>query len=151
MPEDAVESALVKKCVAPSAQQRRIGEEHTTRGHAVFRTSCRECCIERARMHQHRGGGIETAILAIAIDYGCLNERDYQLQGTGEAPMWVGKCDRDRRIGAAIVPTRGADEFVIAEFKNDVSGGGFAEVLVWPDKEPALATAFQVGRCECQD
>ena len=33
-------------------------------------------------------------------------------------------------IGAAIVPTKGANECATAELKNDVAGSGFAEVLV---------------------
>ena len=89
-------------------------------------------------MHQHRAGGRETAIRAIAIDYGCLNERDDQLQETRGAPIWVSKCDRGRWIGAAIVPTKGANEYAIAELKNDVSGSGFAEVLVRSDNEAAV-------------
>ena len=61
-------------------------------------------CIGRGRMQQHRAGGRETAIPAIAIDCGELNDRDVQLQEMTEAPIWVSKCDRDRWIGAAIVP-----------------------------------------------
>ena len=38
-------------------------------------------------MHQHRAGGRETAILAIAKDYGYLNERDDQLRETAGAPI----------------------------------------------------------------
>ena len=34
----------------------------------------------RGRMHQHRAGGKETTIPAIAVDYGYLNERDDLLQ-----------------------------------------------------------------------
>ena len=85
----------VKKLVAPTA----------TSGHAVFRTWFRECCIGRGRMHQHRAGGRETTIPAIAIDYGYLNERDDLLQEAAGAPILVSKCNRDRWIGAAIVPT----------------------------------------------
>ena len=57
-------------------------------------------------MRQHRAGGRETAIPAIAIDYGYLNDRDNQMREAG-APILVSKCDRDRLIGAAIVPTKG--------------------------------------------
>ena len=57
-------------------------------------------------MHQHRTGGRETAIPAIAIDYGYLHDRDDQMREAG-APILVSKCDRDRWIGAAIVPTKG--------------------------------------------
>ena len=89
-------------------------------------------------MHQHRAGGRETGIPAIARDYGYLNERDDQLRETAGAPIWVSKCDRDRLIGATIVPTKGADEYAVAELKNDVSGSGFAKVLVRSDSEPAL-------------
>ena len=41
-------------------------------------------------------------------------------------------------IGAAIVPTKGADEYAVTVPKNDVSGSGFAEVLVRSDNEPAI-------------
>ena len=61
-------------------------------------------------MHQHRVGGRETAMPAIAIDYGYLNDRDDQTREAG-APILVSKCDRDRWIGVAIVPTKGADEY----------------------------------------
>ena len=50
----------------------------------------------------------------------------------------VSKCNRDRWIGAAIVPTKGADEFAVAELKNDVIGSGFTEVLIRSDDEPAI-------------
>ena len=128
MPKD------VEERVAPTAADR---EEHTASGHAVFRNWCRECCIGRGRMQQHRARGRETAILAIAIDYGYLNERDDLLQEAAGAPIWVCKCDRDRWIGAAIVPSKGADEYAIAELNNGVSGRGFAEVLVRSDNDPA--------------
>ena len=130
-------SALVKKLVAPSVPTAADPEEHTARAHAVFRTRCRECCIGRVQIHQHRSGGRETAILAIAIDYGYLNERDDQLQETAGAPIFS-KCDRDRWIGAAIVPTKCADEHAIAELKNDVSGSGLAEVRVRSGTEQAI-------------
>ena len=157
-PEDVEESALVKKLVAPSAPIAADREEHTASGHAAFRTWCRECCIGRGRMHQHRAGGRETAIRAIATDCGYLNERDGLLQETAEAPILVSKCDRDRWTGAAIVPTRGADEYAIAELKNDVICSGFTEVLVKSNNEPAIlalmestATALKVGRCDCHN
>ena len=82
-PENVEES----EPVAPTAPTAAVWEEHRASGHAVFRTWCRECCMGRGRMHQHRAGGRETAIPAIAIDYGYLNERDDQLQETG-APIW---------------------------------------------------------------
>ena len=50
----------------------------------------------------------------------------------------VGQCDRDRWIGAAVVPTKGADEYAVAELKNDAIGSGFTEVLVRSDNEPAI-------------
>ena len=50
----------------------------------------------------------------------------------------VSKCDHDRWIGAAIVPTKGADEKAIARLKDDVSSTGFAEVLVKSDNEPDI-------------
>ena len=70
VPEDVEEGELVKKLVLPAAPTASDREEHTASGHAVFRTWCRECCIGRGRMHQHRAGGKETTIPAIAIDYG---------------------------------------------------------------------------------
>ena len=89
-------------------------------------------------MHQHRTGGRETTIPAIVIDNGFLNERDDQLQETAGAPILVSKCDSDRWTGAAIVPTKGADEYAVAELKKDVICNGFAEVLVRSDNEPAI-------------
>ena len=50
VPEDVEESELVKKLVAPTSPAAADREEHTARGHAVFRTWCRECCIGRGRM-----------------------------------------------------------------------------------------------------
>ena len=52
-----------------------------------------------------------------AIDYGYLNDRDDQMRETG-APILVSKCDRDPWIGAAIVPTKGADEYAVAELRT---------------------------------
>ena len=112
VPED-VESEPVKKLVAPTAPTATDREERTASGHAVFRTWCRDCCIGRGRMHQHRAGGRETTIPAIAIDYGYLNERDDLLQEVAGAPILVSKCNRDRWIGAAIVPTKCADEYAL--------------------------------------
>ena len=54
-----------------------------------------------------------------------------------ETPILVSKCNCDRWI-AAIVPTKGADEYAVAELKNDVIGSGFTEVLVRSDNEPAI-------------
>ena len=74
-------------------------------------------------MHQHRVCGRETTIPAIAIDHGYLNERDNLQQAAG-API--------------IVPTKGADEYAVAELKNDVICSGFTEVLIRSDNEPAI-------------
>ena len=137
VPEDVEESELVKKLVAPTAPRATDREEHTASGHAVFRTWCSECCIGRGRMHQHRAGGRGTTIPAITIDYGYLNERDDLLQEAG-SPILVSKCNRDRCIGAAIVPTKGADECAVAELKNNVICSGFTEVLIRSDNEPAV-------------
>ena len=136
VPEDVKEGEPVKKLVTPTAPTGADREEHTASGHAVFRTLCRECCIGRGRMHQHRGGGRETTSPAIAIDHGYLNERDDLLQEAAGAPVLVSKCNRDRWIGTATVPTKGAD--VVAELKNDVIGSGFTEVLIRSENEPAI-------------
>ena len=120
VPEDVEESEPLKRLVAPTAPTATDREEHTASGHAVFRTWCRVCCIGRGRMYQHRAGGRETAIPAIAIDYGYLNERDDQLRETAGAPILVSSNVRNRWIGAATVPTKGADEYAVAELKNDV-------------------------------
>ena len=96
VPEDVEESELVKRLVAPTAPTATDREEHTASGHAVFRTWCRECCIARGRLQQHRAGGSETAIPVISIDYGYLNKRDDQLQETAGGPISVSKCDRYR-------------------------------------------------------
>ena len=82
--EDVEESEPVKNLVAPKAPVASDREEHTASGHAVPRTWCCECCVGRGRMDQHRAGGRETTISAIAIDYGYLNEHDDLLQETAE-------------------------------------------------------------------
>ena len=69
-PEDVEEGEPVKKVVAPTAPTATDREEHTASWHAVFGTWCRECCIERGRVHQQRSGGRETTIPAISIDHG---------------------------------------------------------------------------------
>ena len=139
MSDDVEENAPMNKLVAPSAPTADDREEHTASGHAVFRTWCRECCIGRGRMHQHRASGRETTISAIAIGYGYLNERDDLLQEAAGAPIWVSKCNRDRCICAAIVPAKGADEYAVAELKNDVvvasqrfSSGRTTSRRFWP-------------------
>ena len=68
VPEDVEEGELVKKLVTPTAPTASDREEHTASGHAVFRTWCHECGIGRCQMHQHRAGGRETTLPAIAID-----------------------------------------------------------------------------------
>ena len=77
-------------------------------------------------MHQHRAVGRETTIPAIAIDYGYLNERDHLLQEAAGAPILVSNCNRDLWVGAATVPTKGADEYAVAELKNDVASQRFS-------------------------
>ena len=72
-----------------------------------------------------------------------LNERDDLLQEAAGAPILVSKCDRDRWIGAAIVPTKGADEYAVAELKNDVIGSGVTQVLVSSHNEPATLALKQ--------
>ena len=134
----------MKKLVAPTAQTAKDRDEHMAGGHAVFRTWCRECCIGRGRKHQHRAGGREATIPAIAIDYGYLNERDDLLQEAAGAPIFVSKC--------TIVPTKGADEHAVAELKNDVTCSGFTEVLGRSNNEPGIlflresaVTAFKLA------
>ena len=60
------------------------------------------------------------------------------LQEAAGAPIWVSKCNRDRWIGAAIVPTKGADEYAVAKLKNDVLCSGFTEVFVKSDNGLAI-------------
>ena len=144
VPEDVEESEPVKKLVAPTAPTATDRDEHTACGHAVFRTWCREeCCVGRGRMHQHGAGGRETTIPAIAVDSGY----DDLLQEAAGAPILVSKCNRDRWIGAAIVPTKGADEHAVAELKNDC---GVTEVLVRSGPEGVSSDSVEIGRCECQ-
>ena len=109
VPDNVEESTPVKKLVTPSAPTAEEREEHTATGHAVFKTWCRECCIGRGGMHQHRTGRRETSIPAIAIDHGSLNDRVDQMREAG-AKVMVSKCDRDFWIDAEIVPKKGADE-----------------------------------------
>ena len=89
-------------------------------------------------MHQHRAGGREITIPAIAIDCGYLNECDDLLQEAARAPILVGKCNRDRWIDAASVPTEGAHEHAVAELKNDAICSGITEVIVRSDNELAI-------------
>ena len=79
-----------------------------------------------------------TSILAIAIYNGYLNDRDEQMQETAGAPIRVSKCDPGRWIGAAIVPTKSANECASADLKTDVSGTRFAEVVVKSENKPAV-------------
>ena len=69
-----------------------------------------------------------------------MNERDDLLQKAAGAPILVSMCNRDRWIGAVTVPTKGADEYAVAELKNDVICTGFREVLVRSDNEPVILT-----------
>ena len=138
VPEDVEESEPVKNLVAPTAPTATCRAEHMASGHAVFGTWCRKCCIGRSRMHQHRAGGRETTIPAVATDHGYLSERGDLLQEAAGAAILVSKCNRDRWIGAAIVPTKGADEYAVAELKNDVICSGFTEVPIRLDDEPAI-------------
>ena len=70
----------MKKLVVPTVPTAAEREQLTATVHAVFRTWCRECCIGRGRMHQHRASWREMTIPAIAMDYGFLNEPDDMLQ-----------------------------------------------------------------------
>ena len=88
VPEDVKESAPVSKLVAPSPPSAAEREEHTASRQSVFRTSCRECCIGRCRRHQHRSGGRETTIPALAIYDGYLNERDDQTREMWPHRTW---------------------------------------------------------------
>ena len=133
VPEDVEESELVKKLV----------QRHSEKSTWPVDMQCSEPGVASvaldARMHQHRASGRETTIPAIAIDFGYLNERDDLLQETAGAPIIVSKCNRDRWIGAAIVPTKGADECAVAELKNDLICSGFTEILVRSDNEPGIS------------
>ena len=149
--EDVEESELVKKLLAPTAPTSTDREEPTASGHAVFRTWCRECYIGRARMHQHRAGGRETTIPAIAMDFGYLNERDDLLQEAAGAPILVSFV---AVIVGLVQPLchKGCKRDAVAEFKNDVFCSGSTEVLVRLDNEPAIlalkesaATALKVA------
>ena len=52
--------------------------------------------------------------------------------------FWSAKCNGNRWIGAAIVPTKGADENAVAELKNDVTCSGITKVLIRSDNEKAI-------------
>ena len=69
----------------------------------------------------------------------------------------MSKCNRDRWIGAAIVATKGADEYAVAELKSDVICSGSTEVLVRSDNETGNLgsegvsnDSVEIGKCECQ-
>ena len=55
-----------------------------------------------------------------------------------EPRFWSVSVTRVRCTGAALVPTKGADAFAVAELKNDVMCSGFTEVLIRSDNEPAI-------------
>ena len=136
VPEEVEEGEPVKKLVASTEHQqhqterstRPVGMQCSGPG-VVSVTSDVAECINIVPV---------TTIPAIATDYGYLFERDDLLQEAAGAPILVSKCDRDRWFGAAIVPTKGADEYAVAELKNDVIGSGFTEILVRSDNEPAI-------------
>ena len=55
------------------------------------------------------------------------------------------------------MPTKGADEYAVAQLKNDVICSDFTEVLVRSDNEPGILTtegvssdSVDIGRCGCQ-
>ena len=65
----------------------------------------------------------------------------------------VSKCNLDCWIGAAIVPTMGADEYAVAALKSDVICCGFTEFLVRSDHEAAITVRLakqRVGRERCE-
>ena len=97
-------------------------------------------------MHQHHAGGRETTIPAVVIDCSYLNERDDLLHEAAGAPILVSKCNRDRWIGAAIVPTKGADEYAVAELKDHVMCSGFTMVLIRSDNELAILVLKDLQR-----
>ena len=130
VPEDVEESEPVNKLVAPTAPTRRAhGQWACSVQNLVSRVLHRTWPNASASCLWKRDHDS-----AIAIDYGYLNERDDHVQEAAGAPVSVSKCDRDRWIGA----TKGADEYAVAEPKNDVSGGGFGQVLIRSDNEPAI-------------
>ena len=44
------------------------------------------------------------------------------------------------------MPTKGADEYEVAELNNGVIGSGFTEVHVGVSND-----SVEIGKCECQD
>ena len=64
----------------------------------------------------------------------------------------MSKCNRDRWIGAVIVPTK---EYAVAELKNDVICSGFTDFLGERagnlGSEGVSHDSVEIGRCECQD
>ena len=104
--EDVEESALVKKLVAPSAptadDREDTGVLCSELGVASDASDVANCISivpveERPRFQR------------LPLTTVILNERDDMLQETAGAPILV--SNRDRWIGAAIVPTKGADEY----------------------------------------
>ena len=111
----------MKKLVAPASPN----SNRPRRAHGQWTCSVQNLVVESVASDVAECISIvpvrrEITIPAIAIDHGNLNERDDLLQETAGAPILVSKCNRDRWIGAAIVPTKGANEYAFAELKNDV-------------------------------
>ena len=80
------------------------------------------------------------------------------MRETAGAPILVSKCNRDRWIGAAIVPTKGADEYAAAELKNDVTLLSFyrgphqvGQRTGYSGSEGVSSDSVEIGRCHCQD
>ena len=138
VPDNVEEGEPVKSLWRRQHQQHQTEKSTRPVGMRCSEPGVASVASDVAEMHQHRAGGRETTIPAIAIDHGYLNEGDDLLQQAAGAPMLVSKCNRDRWIGAAIVPTKGADEYAVAELKNNVMCIGFAEVLIRSDNEPAI-------------
>ena len=150
VPEDVEESELCEKaCGADSSNSNR-----PRRAHGQWACSVQNL-VSRVlhRTWPNASASCQWKRDRYAIDYGYLNERDDLLQEAAGAPIWVSECNRDRWIGAAIVPTKGTDEYAVAELKNDVMCSCFTEVLIRSDNEPAIlalkeaaATALCVSR-----
>ena len=97
----------------------------------MFRTWCRECCIGRGRMREHRAGGRETAIPATATDYGYLNERDDRQ----ELRFWSASVIVIAALGQPLYQRKVQ---MSMRLLNSRTTCGFAEVLVRSDTEPAI-------------
>ena len=80
---------------------------------------------------------ISIALVGKKLWFHGYSDQNVQLQETTGALVFISKCDRDRWIGAAVVPARGANEYATADTKNYVVGRRFAE-MVTSDNEPAV-------------